>query len=186
MVLDDLEDTKKGPFCKPYGQLFYDNLEKIPPFQVIAKYLSCLSQAKDKIQQAITILEGVLQKGADKIKEIDEPEEVQRTYGRVTNSRFEIEKEIEHLAQDRREIDKLISLYSEKGILTMPVRDFMTIFDADYSIKVEKKRSESDELYYADIKSKDLDDCAGFDHLNKIMTGYLIKKVLIRREPEAK
>ena len=185
MVLDDLEDTKKGPFCKPYGQLFYDNLEKIPSFQVIEKYLQCLSGAREKLQHAITILEGVLQKGADKIKEIDDPGEVQRTYGRVTNSRLEIEREIEHLAQNRREIDKLVSLYSEKGIFTMPVREFMTIFDADYSIKVEKKKPESDELYYTDIRSKDLDDCAGFDHLNKILTGYLIKKVLVPKEPAA-
>ncbi len=184
MVLDDLEDTKKGPFCKPYGQLFYENLEKIPSFQVIEKYLGCLSEAKDKMQQAITILEGVIQKGGEKIREIEEPAEIQQTYGRVTSSRFEIEKEIEHLAQDRREIDKLLSLYSEKGIFAMPIREFMAIFDVDYLIKVEKKRAETDELYYTDIKSTDLDDCPGFDHLNKVMTGHLIKKILIKKEKQ--
>ena len=186
MVLDDLEDTKKGPFCKPYGQLFYENLEKIPSFQVIEKYLHCLAEAKQKTKQAITILEGILQKGAEKLKEIDEPEEMQYMFGKVTSSRVEIEKEIEHLSQNRREIDKLISLYSEKGIFAMPIREFMTIFDADYAVKVEKKRTETDELYYTNIKGKDLDDCPGFDHLNKIMTGHLIKKILAGKEEEEK
>jgi hypothetical protein len=178
MVLDDLEDTKKGPFCKPYGQLFYENLEKLPSFQVIEAYLNCLSEAKRKIQQAVDILEGSLQKGTEKLKEIEEPEQMQFMYGQVTGSRVEIEKEIEHLSQDRREIDKLISQYSENGIFAMPVHNFMTIFDAEYTIKVEKKRTESDELYYTDIKGKDLSGCAGFEHFNKVMTGYLIKKIV--------
>lgn len=182
MVLDDLEDTKKGPFCKPYGQLFYENLEKMPSFQVIEAYLNCLSEAKQKIQQAVAILEGTLQRGSEKLKEIDEPEEVQFMFGQVTGSRVEIEKEIEHLSQDRREIDKLISQYSESGIFAMPVHDFMTIFDAEYAIKVEKKRTESDELYFTDIKGKDLAGCAGFEHFNKVMTGYLIRKVLTGKE----
>jgi len=30
MVFDSIENIDKGPFCKPYGQLFYDNLEKMP------------------------------------------------------------------------------------------------------------------------------------------------------------
>ena len=178
MVLDDLEDPQKGPFCKPYGQLFYDNLEKIPSFQVIEKYLICLSEAKQKIQQAVTILEGVLQKGSEKMKEIKEPEKIQFIFGKMTSSRVEIEKEVEHLSQDRREIDKLISLYSERGIFSMPVRDFMTIFDSEYAIKVEKKNTETDELDYTDIKGQDLDGSAGFEHLNKIMTGHLIKRIL--------
>ncbi len=182
MVLDDLEDPQKGPFCKPYGQLFYENLEKIPSFQVIQKYLTCLSEAKQKIQQAVTILEGILQKGSEKLKEINEPEKMQFMFGKITSSRVEIEKEIEHLSQDRREIDKLISLYSEKGIFSMPVREFMTIFDSDYAIKVEKKKTETDELYYADIKGQDLEGCAGYDHLNKVMTGHLIKKILMPTE----
>ncbi len=182
MVLDDIEDTKKGPFCKPYGQLFYENLEKMPSFQVIEAYLNCLTEAKLKIQQAVAILEGTLKRGTEKLKEITEPEEMQFMFGQVTASRVEIEKEIEHLSEDRREIDKLISRYSEKGIFAMPVHDFMTIFDAEYTIKVEKKRTESDELYYADIKGKDLSGCAGFEHFNKIMTGYLIKKVLTEKE----
>jgi hypothetical protein len=107
---------------------------------------------------------------------------MQFMFGQVTGSRVEIEKEIEHLSQDRREIDKLISQYSENGIFAMPVHDFMTIFDAEYVIKVEKKRTESDELYYTDIKGKDLAGCAGFEHFNKVMTGYLIRKVLTGKE----
>jgi hypothetical protein len=182
MVLDDIEDTQKGPFCKPYGQLFYDNLKKMPSFQVIEAYLNCLTEAKQKIQQAVAILEGTLQRGTEKLKEISEPEEMQFMFGQVTASRVEIEKEIEHLSQDRREIDTLISQYSEKGIFAMPIHEFMTIFDAEYSIKVEKKRTESDELYCTDIKGKDLAGCAGFEHFNKVMTGYLIKKVLTGKD----
>ncbi len=64
----------------------------------------------------------------------------------------------------------------------MPVREFMTIFDSDYAVKVEKKNTDTDELYYTDIKGQDLEGCAGFEHLNKIMTGYLIKKVLTTAE----
>ncbi|GAI22224.1 unnamed protein product, partial [marine sediment metagenome] len=30
MMLDSIEDLDKGPFCKPYGQLYYENLEKMP------------------------------------------------------------------------------------------------------------------------------------------------------------
>jgi uncharacterized protein YajQ (UPF0234 family) len=182
MVLDDLEDTKKGPFCKPYGQLYYENLEKLPSFQVVEAYLFCLSEASQKIQQAVAILEGILEKGATKLKDIDEPQEMQHLYGKLTSSRVEMEKEIEHLSEDRREIDKLISLYSEKGVFAMPIHEFMSIFDAEYAIKVEKKRTDSDELYQADIKGRDLDGCAGFDHLNKVMTGHLIRKVLSRQK----
>lgn len=182
MVLDDLEDTKKGPFCKPYGQLYYENLEKLPSFQVVEAYLFCLSEASQKIQQAVTILEGILEKGATKLKDIDDPQEMQHLYGKLTSSRVEIEKEIEHLSEDRREIDKLISLYSEKGVFAMPTHEFMSIFDAEFAIKVEKKRTDSDELYHVDIKGKDLDGCAGFEHLNKVMTGHLIRKVLSRQE----
>lgn len=182
MVLDDLEDTKKGPFCKPYGQLYYENLEKMPSFQVIEAYLFCLSEASQKIQQAVAILEGILEKGAKKLTDIDDPQEMQHIYGKLTSSRVDIEKEIEHLSQDRREIDKLIAMYSENGVFVMPIHDFMTIFDADYAIKVEKKRTDSDELYQAEIKGKDIDGCAGFDHLNKVMTGHLLKKVLARQE----
>ncbi|HEC78885.1 MAG TPA: hypothetical protein ENI34_07050, partial [candidate division WOR-3 bacterium] len=69
MVLDNMEDLDKGPFCKPYGQLFFENLEKMPSFQVVEAYLSCLLEAQDKIQKAISILEGILKKGADKLKE---------------------------------------------------------------------------------------------------------------------
>jgi len=70
MMIDSMEDFDKGPFCKPYGQLFYENLEKMPSFQIIEAYLSCLLEAKDGIQKAITVLEGILKKGSDKLKEI--------------------------------------------------------------------------------------------------------------------
>ena len=65
MMLDSIEDLDKGPFCKPYGQLYYENLEKMPSFQVIEAYLSCLFEAKDGIQKAISVLEGILKKGSD-------------------------------------------------------------------------------------------------------------------------
>ncbi|GAI85048.1 unnamed protein product, partial [marine sediment metagenome] len=74
---------------------------------------------------------------------------------------------IEHLAQNRRNIDYLISQYSEKGILDIPIKQFMTPFDAEYKIKVEKKHTDSEELYYTDIKGSDLIGCTDFDHLNK-------------------
>lgn len=178
MVLDNMEDLDKGPFCKPYGQLFFENLEKMPSFQVVEAYLSCLLEAQDKIQKAISILEGILKKGADKLKEIKKPIELQYMFGRATDSRGEIEKEIEHLAQIRRELDGLIAKYSEKGIINMPIRQFMTPFDAEFKVKVEKKKVDSDELYITEISASDLSGCAGAEHLNKVMTGYLLKKLL--------
>ncbi len=182
MVFDDMEDTERGPFCKPYGQLFFENLEKMPSFQVIEAYLSCLLEAQDRIQKAISILEGILKRGADKMKEIKNPMDLQYFFGKATKSRGAIEKEIEHLSQNRREIDNLIAQYSENGIFNMPIREFMTAFDSDYKVKVEKKRVDSDELYVTEIKGKDLVGCAGFDHLNKVMTGYLLKKLIKKRE----
>lgn len=182
MVLDDLEDIQKGPFCAPFGQLFYDNLEKMPSFQVIEAYLSCLLEANNKIQKAIVILEGILKRGVEQLKTIDQPEDLQYIYGRTTGSRGEIEKEIEHLSQQRRDIDSLIARYSERGILDTPITSFMIAFDAEYKVRVEKKRSDSDELYYTDIKASDLTGCAGFEHLNKVMTGHLLKK-LLQQEP---
>ncbi len=184
MVFDDMEDIKKGPFCKPYGQLFYENLEKMPSFQVIEAYLSCLLEAQDKIQKAMAILEGILKKGADKLKEIDKPIDLQYMFGKSTGSRGDIEKEIEHLAQNRREIDNLIAQYSEKGLLKMPLKEFMTSFDSEYKIKVEKKRSDSEELYLTEISGSDLAGCAGFNHLNKVMTGYLLKKLIKKKREE--
>lgn len=181
-MLDDIEDLKKGPFCKPYGQLFYDNLEQMPSFQVIEAYLACLLEAQDKIQKAIAILEGVLKKGSDKLRDIETPVDLQFMFSQLTNARGEIEKEIEHLAHNRRNIDDLISSYSEKGLLNMPIKDFMIPFDAEYRIKVEKKRSDSDELYLAEISGKDLKGCAGSEHLNKVMTGYLLRKLIAARE----
>lgn len=178
MVLDDMEDLGKGPFCKPYGQLFYDNLEQMPSFQVIEAYLSCLLEAQDNIQKAIAILEGVLKKGSDKLRDIDKPVTLQHMFGQLTNARGEIEKEIEHLANNRRNIDNLIANYSEKGFLNMPIKDFMIPFDAEYRIKVEKKRSDSDELYMTEISGKDLKGCAGSEHLNKVMTGHLLRKLI--------
>ena len=178
MVFDSIEDIDKGPFCKPYGQLFYDNLEKMPSFQVIEAYLSCLLEAQDKIQKAIAILEGVLKKGADKLKEIQDPVKLQYMFGKATGSRGEIEKEIEHLSHNRREIDTLIAQYSEKGIIDMPIRQFMTSFDSEFKVRVEKKNMESDELYNTEIKGSDLVGCTDFEHLNKVMTGYLLKKLM--------
>ncbi len=185
MVFDDMEDTERGPFCKPYGQLFFENLEKMPSFQVIEAYLFCLLQARDQIQKAIAILEGIMKKGSDKIKEIKNPMDLQHLFGKATNSRGAIEKEIEHLAQNRREIDRLISQYSEKGIFNMPIQEFMSAFDSEYKVKVEKRHHDSDELYITEIKGKDLAGCAGFEHLNKVMTGYLLKK-LIKKQDEKK
>lgn len=177
-----MEDLDKGPFCKPYGQLFFENLEKMPSFQVIEAYLFCLLEAQDKIQKAISILEGMLKKGSDKLKEIKGPIDLQYMFGKSTGSKGEIEKEIEHLSHNRREIDNLIAEYSEKGVLHMPIKDFMIPFDAEYKVKVEKKRSDSDELYLTEINGSDLSGCAGFDHLNKIMTGYLLKKLIKKKE----
>lgn len=178
MVFDSIEDIDKGPFCKPYGQLFYENLEKMPSFQVIEAYLSCLLEAQDKIQKAIAILEGVLKKGTDKLKEIQDPVKLQYMFGKATGSRGEIEKEIEHLSHNRREIDTLIAQYSEKGIINMPIRQFMTAFDAEFKVKVEKKNVENDELYNTEIKGSDLIGCTDFEHFNKVMTGYLLKKLM--------
>ncbi len=182
MLFDDIEDTEQGPFCKPFGQLFYANLEKMPSFQIIEAYLSCLLEAQDKIQKAIAILEGTLKKGSDRLKEVDKPSDIQFIFSKITGSRGAIEKEIEHLSQNRRAIDDLISNYSENGILSVPIKEFMTTFDADYNVKVEKKKSDTEELYATEIKATDLIGCAGFDHLNKVLTGYLLKKLIKKRE----
>jgi hypothetical protein len=173
-----MEDTAKGPFCKPYGQLFYDNLEKLPSFQVIEAYLSCLMEAQEKIQRAISILEGALKKGKERLKEVEEPGDLQFVFGKIVGSRGAIEEEIEHLTKNRRQIDDLIASYSDKGILSVTLKDFMTAFDAEYKIKVEKKRIDSDDLYITEINVTDLNGCVGFDHLNKVLTGYLLKKVM--------
>jgi hypothetical protein len=184
MVLDNIEDIEKGPFCAPFGQLFYDNLDKMPSFQVMEAYLLCLIEANEKIQKAIAILEGILQKGSDRLKTIDQPEEMQYVFGKTTGSRGEIEKEIENLSEHRRNIDSLIASYSERGIMNTPISSFMIAFDAEHKIKVEKKRSDSDDLYYAEIKAGDLIGSAGFDHLNKVMTGHLLKKLLQREQQQ--
>lgn len=182
MVLDSIEDLGKGPFCKPYGQLFYDNLEQMPSFQVIEAYLRCLFEARDGLQKAIAILEGVLKKGANKLKEIETPLDLQHLFGAITKSRGEIEKEIEHLSQNRRNLDDLIAHYSEIGLFNMPVKDFMSLFDVDFRVKVEKKKTDSEELYETDISGRDLVGCAGIEHLNKVMTGYLLKKLMTKQE----
>lgn len=178
MIFDDIEDTEKGPFCKPFGQLFFDNLEKLPSFQIVEAYLSFLLEAQDKIQKAIAILEGALKKGTERVKEITNPAELQFFFGRITSARGEIEKEIERLSRNRREIESLISEYSEKGVFNVPLKEFMLAFDADYPIKVEKKHIDSDECYMTEIKATDLVGSAGFEHLNRVMTGYILKKLL--------
>lgn len=182
MGLDFNEDLKKGPFCKPYGQLFYENLEKMPSIQVIEGYLSCLLEAQDRIQKAISILEGILKKGSDRLKQIDEPMDLQYMFGKATGNRGEIEKEIENLAKYRREIDAIIAQYSEKGVFQMPIKDFMMLFDSEYKITVEKKKSDSEDLYVTEICGNDLNGCAGFDHLNKVMSGYLLSKLIKKDE----
>jgi|UniRef100_A0A7C4TBM0 tetratricopeptide (TPR) repeat protein len=178
MIFDDMEDTEKGPFCKPFGQLFYENLEKMPSFQIVEAYLSLLLDAQDKIQKAIAILEGALKKGAERLKEIKNPSELQFYFGKITNARGEIEKEIERLSRNRRDIESLISEYSEKGVFNVPLKEFMLAFDSEYPIKVEKKHIDSDECYITEIKATDLIGCAGFEHLNRMMTGYILKKLL--------
>ncbi len=178
MIFDDMVDSEKGPFCKPFGQLFYDNLEKIPSFQIVEAYLSFLLDAQEKIQKAIAILEGALKKGTERLKEIQNPDELQFYFGKITSARGEIEKEIERLSHNRRDIERLIADYSEKGIFNVPLKEFMIAFDADYPIKVEKKHIDSDECYTTEIKASDLIGCAGFEHLNRLMTGYILKKLL--------
>lgn len=182
MIFDDMDDTEKGPFCKPFGLLFYSNLERIPSFQVIEAYLSCLLEAQDKIQRAISILEGTLRKGTDRLRQVDKPSELQFAFGKTTGSRGSIEKEIERLSANRRAIDELIAEYSEKGILNVPLKEFMTAFDAEYKVTVEKKNQDTNELYSTEILATDLGGCAGFEHLNKVMTGHLLKKLLKRQE----
>ncbi len=184
MVLDDLEDIEKGPFCAPFGQLFYENLDMMPSFQVMEAYLLCLIEANSKIEKAIAILEGILKKGSERLKTIEQPEEMQYVFGKTTGSRGDIEKEIEELSQHRRDINTLIARYSEKGIMNTPISSFMIAFDAEYTVKVEKKRSDSEELYCAEIKASDLIGCAGFEHLNKVMTGHLLKKLLQKEKIE--
>jgi len=178
MIFDDMEDTDKGPFCKPFGQLFYENLEKIPSFQIVEAYLSLLLDVQDKIQKAIAILEGALKKGTERLKEIENPDLLQFYFGKITNARGEIEKEIERLSKNRRDIENLISEYSEKGIFNVPLKEFMTTFDSEYPIKVEKKHVDSDECYITEIKASDLTGSAGFEHLNRVMTGYILRKLL--------
>lgn len=182
MIFDDMEDSEKGPFCKPFGQLFFDNLEKLPSFQIVEAYLACLLDAQDRIQKAINILEGALKKGAERLKQIDNPAELQFFFGKITGARGEIEKEIERLSHNRRELEHLISEYSEKGLFNVPLKDFMITFDAEYPIKVEKKHIDSDECYITEIKAPDLVGCAGFEHLNRVMTGYILKKLLAKKE----
>ncbi len=178
MIFDDMEDTDKGPFCKPFGQLFYENLEKMPSFQLIETYLSFLIDAQDKIQKAIAILEGAFKKGTERLREIEKPGELQFYFGKITNARGEIEKEIERLSHNRRDIESLISEYSEKGIFNVPLRELMIAFDAEYPIKVEKKHIDSDECYITEVKATDLTGSAGFEHINRVMTGYILKKLL--------
>jgi len=182
MIFDDIEDSEKGPFCKPFGQLFFENLEKMPSFQIVEAYLACLLEAQDKIQKAIIILEGALKKGTERLKEINNPAELQYFFGKITGARGEIEKEIERLSHNRREIENLISEYSEKGLFNVPLKEFMITFDAEYPIKVEKKHMDSDECYITEIKAPDLVGSAGFEHLNKVMTGYILKKLISKRE----
>ncbi|MGB9721371.1 MAG: hypothetical protein ACPL28_07850 [bacterium] len=181
MIFDDMEDTEKGPFCKPFGQLFYENLEKLPSFQIVEAYLAFLLEAQDKIQKAIAILEGALKKGTERLKQLSNPTELQFFFGKITGARGEIEKEIERLSHNRREIENLISEYSEKGIFNVPLKEFMITFDAEYPIKVEKKHVDSDECYLAEIKAADLVGCAGFENLNRVMTGYILKKLLAKQ-----
>ncbi len=173
-----MEDSEKGPFCKPFGQLFYDNLEKMPSFQLIETYLSFLLDAQDKIQKAINILEGALKKGLERLKEIENPNELQFYFGKITSARGAIEKEIERLSNNRRDLENLISEYSEKGIFNVPLKEFMLAFDAEYPIKVEKKHVDSDECYLTEIKAVDLIGSTGFEHINRTMTGYILKKLL--------
>jgi hypothetical protein len=177
-----MEDLEKGPFCKPYGQLFYDNLEQMPSFQVIEAYLRCLFESLDALHKAIAILEGVLKRGANKLKEIETPLDLQHLFGSITKARGEIEKEIEHLSQNRRNIDDRIAHYSEIGLFNMPIKEFMALFDVDFRVRVEKKKTDSDELYETDISGRDLAGCAGVEHLNKVMTGYLLKKLMAKSE----
>lgn len=178
MLFDDIEDTARGPFCKPYGQLFYENLEKLPSFQVIEAYLSSLVAAQEAIQRAISILEGALKKGTERLQDVTEPGDLQFVFGKIVGSRGAVEEEIERLTRNRRQIDEIVAQYTEKGILSVPLKDFMTAFDRDYKIQVEKKKIDSDDLYLTEINVSDLAGCAGFDHLNKVLTGYLLKKII--------
>ncbi|MCX7994998.1 MAG: hypothetical protein N3A65_04395 [candidate division WOR-3 bacterium] len=180
MIFDDMEDTEKGPFCKPFGQLFYENLEKMPSIQLVEAYLTFLLDAQERIQKAISILEGALKKGMERLKEIENPNELQFYFGKITSARGEIEKEIERLSHNRRDIESLISEYSERGIFNVPLKEFMLAFDAEYPIKVEKKHPDSDECYMTEIKAVDLVGSAGFEHINRVMTGYILKKLLTK------
>ena len=181
MALNDTDDSKRGPFCKPFGQLFYDNLEEMPSFKVIEAYLTCLFAAQDKIQKAISVLEGVLKRGTEKLRTVKEPSDLQYLFSKAIGSKGEIEEEIEHLSETRRAIDEMISKYTERGILDMPMKDFMTPFDADYNIKVEKKETDTEKLYTANIKGTDLIGCTGFERLNKVLTGHLLKKLMSKK-----
>lgn len=183
MLFDDIEDTSKGPFCKPYGQLFYENLERLPSFQVIEAYLSSLIAAQEAIQRAISILEGALKKGSERLQEVAEPGDLQFVFSKIVGSRGPVEEEIEKLTRNRRQIDEIISQYTDKGILSVTLKEFMTAFDREFKIQVEKKKMDSDELYMAEINVADLSGCAGFDHLNKVLTGHLLKKIM-KKEKE--
>ncbi len=185
MLFDDIEDTSKGPFCKPYGQLFYENLEKLPSFQVIEAYLSSLIAAQEAIQRAISILEGALKKGSERLQEVTEPADLQFVFSKIVGSRGPVEEEIEKLTRNRRQLDEIISQYTDKGILSVTLKEFMTAFDREFKIQVEKKKMDSDELYMAEINVADLAGCAGFEHLNKVLTGHLLKKVM-KKEKNSK
>ncbi|MEO0162236.1 MAG: hypothetical protein ABIL74_08190, partial [candidate division WOR-3 bacterium] len=76
------------------------------------------------------------------------------------------------------DLENLISEYSEKGIFNVPLKEFMLAFDAEYPIKVEKKHVDSDECYLTEIKAVDLIGSTGFEHINRMMTGYILKKLL--------
>jgi len=182
MAIDDMEDTKKGPFCKPFGQLFYDNLEGLPSVQVVKTYLTFLLQAQEKIEKAIAVLEGVIRKGGEKLTTIEDPSRLQHLYQKSITSKSDIETEIEHLSKTRRALDELIASYTEKGILGMPIRDFMSPFDAEYRVKVEKMETDTEKLYTVEINGTDLYGCAGFEHLNKVLTGHILKKLITRRK----
>jgi hypothetical protein len=178
MLFDDIEDTAKGPFCKPYGQLFYGNLERLPSFQVIEAYLSSLIAAQEALQRAISILEGALKKGSERLQEVSEPADLQFVFGKIVGSRGPVEEEIEKLTRNRRQLDEIVSHYTNQGILSVTLKEFMTAFDREFKIQVEKKKMDSDELYMTEINVSDLTGCAGFDHLNKVLTGHLLKKIM--------
>ena len=44
--------------------------------------------------------------------------------------------------------------------------------------EAKDKDQKSDELYNTEIQGSDLVGCTDFEHLNKVMTGYLLKKLM--------